>query len=364
MVPHGWDGAIPAENKRAFQPKVSIIYKGSRPMNYRQAIATLLVPALLGCACARTGRRDSTSEPKPRSSGRAGRKPVSPPKAVSRPSGLLALGDAEAYMLALINRDREAEGIDPVLWDPIAAKAGRVHSEDMASHGYTGHIGTDGSNPESRYTDAGGMDMSQENAGCFADAKARDLDPNPRFEPAAIEKVQAAFMAEKPPSDGHRRNILKPSHTHVGVGLTQAKGLPIVCMAQEFVDRYGTYAAIPKQAKIGRKLRVSGSVEGPAKFTGVGLARTELPVPRQPSDLLRTGSYPIPAPFITYFPKGYVTPIAVEVTGNEFNIEIPLSDNKSSPSAGRPGLYEVSVWAEIPGIKDFVMVSLRTVQVK
>jgi uncharacterized protein YkwD len=315
-------------------------------------------------ACGTGPSREGTPRAGTRASAAKKTKPKGPPAQVPRPAGLLARVEAERYMLALINRDREAEGLEPVEWDPIAAKAGLAHSDDLAANGYTAHIGTDGSNPELRYTEAGGEDMSQENAGCFADGKARELDTDPRFDAAHIEKVQAAFMAEKPPADGHRKNILRPWHTHVGVGLSQAKGVPVVCMAQEFVDRYGAYASLPKQGKLGDRINVKGKIHGPAKFMGVGLARTELPSPRKAADLLRTGSYPIPAPFITYFPKGFVTPIAVQLQGDEFAITIPLSDKAASPAAGRPGLYEVSVWAELPDIKDAVMVSLRTIRVK
>lgn len=286
-------------------------------------------------------------------------KPTPPPA-----QGGLKLAEAERYMLALINYDRAVEGLDEVEWDPTAAKAGLAHAKDMAGGGFTAHIGTDGSTPESRYTDAGGMDVAFENAGCLADAKARELDPDPRFEPAGIEKVQAAFMAEKPPHDGHRKNILKPSHTHVGVGLAKVKGVSLVCMAQEFVARYGSYAALPRQAKRGERVKVSGSISPPASFAGVGIARIELPSSRKPSELLKTGSYAIPAPFVTYFAKEFVTPIPVEVKGNEFSIEVPLSDNRALPAAGRPGLYEVSVWARLPDSNDAVMVSLRTVRVR
>jgi hypothetical protein len=153
-------------------------------------------------------------------------------------------------------------------------------------------------------------------------------------------------------------------HTHLGVGLTKAKGVGVTCMAQEFVDRYGSYSDLPKEAKKGQRIKVAGSVQAPAKFVGVGIARTEAPSAKEPSSLLHLGSYPIPAPFVTYFPQGFVTPIPVQVKGNDFSIEVPLSDNKGNPSAGRPGLYEVSVWAEVPWSKDFVMVSLRTVMVR
>ena len=179
------------------------------------------------------------------------------------------------------------------------------------------------------------------------------------FEPAAIEKVQEAFMAEVPPHDGHRRNILKAWHTHVGVGLAKARGLDVACMAQEFVDRYGSYEPVPKQGKVGQNVRVEGQVDAPAKFVGVGIARVALPKPRDPKALLATGGYPIPAPFETFFPAGYVTRVPVQVNGRKFKIEVPLRDK----GGALPGLYELSVWAEVPGTKDYVMVSLRTVQV-
>lgn len=294
----------------------------------------------------------------------ASREHTGPARTVERPKGLLTLEQAETYMLELINRDREAEGVAAVEWDPIAARAGMRHARDMVARGFTAHIGTDGSVPELRYTEAGGVHMSQENAGCFADAKGREVDPEPRFDPAAIERVEAAFMAEKPPHDGHRKNILKRWHTHVGVGLAKARGLDIVCLAQEFTGQYGSYADAPREAKLGQKLEVSGKVIAPARFVGVGLSRIDTPTAKEPKHLLRTGSYAIPAPFVTYFPQGFVTPKPVTVRGEQFEIEIPLSDNKSAPAAGRRGVYGLSIWAEVPGTKDFVMVSLRTIRVK
>lgn len=265
---------------------------------------------------------------------------------------------AERYLLSLINRDRASKGLQPVKWDRTAARAGQAHAEDMARNGFTGHWGTDGSIPEERYTRAGGTHMVQENAGCFADGKVRELDPNPRFSAEAIERVQSAFFNEKPPHDGHRKNILKPWHTHVGVGLAKAKGVDIVCQAQEFTDQYGSYSGLPKKAKLGQRIHVSGTVKQPAKIAGVGVARVPFGKPLSARQILARSTYPVPAPYVTYFPKGFVTPIPVQVSGNRFSIDIPLRH-----PAG-PGLYEVSVWGEVPGTKDLVMISLRTVEVR
>jgi hypothetical protein len=59
-----------------------------------------------------------------------------------------------------------------------------------------------------------------------------------------------------------------------------------------------------------------------------------------------------------YWPHGFETPIPVKVSGSQFAIDVPLSD------AGKPGLYELSVWATMPGSPEFVMVSLRAIQVR
>ncbi len=283
---------------------------------------------------------------------------VQPPREVERPKSRLTREQAQKYILALINRDRAAGGLPPVAWDETAARAGQVHADDMVRNGYTAHWGADGSVPELRYTEVGGEHMVQENAGCFADGKERELDPDPRFDPIAIEKVESSFFHEQPPNDGHRKNILKRWHTHVGVGLAKARGVDVVCQAQEFTDQYGEYDPLPTTAKVGQKLEIAGTVEAPAKFVGVGIARTTLPGPRKGIDLLKTGTYPIPAPFVTYFPKGFVTPVPVTVDGRHFSIEVPLSDH------GQKGLYQVSVWGEVPGTKDFVMLSLRTIRVR
>jgi uncharacterized protein YkwD len=278
-------------------------------------------------------------------------------KPFSRPTGPLTRKEAERYVLALVNRDRKAKGLKPVSWDEAAAKAGQRHADDMARRGFTAHIGSDGSAPEQRHTDAGGAAMVMENAACFADALDRELDPDPRFTVEELERIETTFISEVPPLDGHKRNILTPWHTSLGVGLSKTKGLEIVCMAQEFVDHYGRYDPLPKKAAAGSKIRVSGEVSSPAEVAAVGLARVEKPKAMKAKELLKTYSYAIPKPYVTYFKKGYKTPIPLEVIGNRFSIDVPLSDR------GRPGIYGVSVWAKVPGTDDLVMISLRTIEV-
>lgn len=296
-----------------------------------------LAPAVLGCS----GERSSGGKLVP----------------VDRPQGPIGLAEARAFVLSIVNRDRAEHGLEPVELDEPAERAGQRHVEDMARNGFTAHWGSDGSVPEQRYTEAGGVHFVQENAACFFDGVVREIDPDPRFDPAALEKIQAAFMAELPPNDGHRQNILKPVHRKLGIGLAMPVGVDQPCMAQEFVDAYGDYAELPRQAKVGERITVAGEIEDPVEFGGVGIGRIEPAKPLPPAHLNSTNVYRVPDPYVLYFPQGFKTPKPVIVKGNSFTIDVALDDG------GKPGRYGVSVWGKYPKQSALVMVSLRTIDV-
>jgi uncharacterized protein YkwD len=282
-----------------------------------------------------------------------------PPAAPERPAGPMELEMARRYVLELVNVDRRATGLPPVERDAVAERAAQEHAEDMAHLGFTAHWGSDGSVPEERYTLAGGVHFVQENAACFFDATKRELAAGALFEASPLEQIEAAFMGEAPPHDGHRKNILGSTHTGLGIGLAQPVGVAQPCMTQEFVDVRGKYEALPRKVALGQSVRVAGELAEPLRFGGVGVSRID---PRQPltaRHLNGTSSYPIPAPYQTYFPEGYQTPKPVQLAGRRFSIELPLTEHK------RPGRYGVSVWAIYPDSGErLVMVSLRVVAVR
>jgi hypothetical protein len=240
--------------------------------------------------------------------------------------------------------------------------AGQAHAEDMAVHGYLGHWGTDGSIPELRYNLAGGGDMVFENASCFTDEAARTIDPAPQISAAQVVTTEAMFFNEKPPMDGHRKNILKAFHRRVGIGVAQPRPRPqeieVPCFSQEFIDPYGSYVPIPPALRVGQTLHVEGAILAPATIAGVGLARVDLPAPIAVAELNKRRSYPVPQPYQMYWPQGYVTPIPLRVGPTGFAIDVPVSDR------GQPGLYELSIWAKLPGEPDFVIVGMRTLRVQ
>jgi uncharacterized protein YkwD len=276
----------------------------------------------------------------------------------------LTTHEARCLMLSLINRDRATMKLPPVELDEgPPTLAGQSHAEDMAVHGYLGHWGTDGSVPEQRLNLAGGGDMVLENASCFTDEATRILDTSPSIAAEEVIKTEALFFNERPPMDGHRKNILKTFHRRVGIGIAQPmprpQEIPVPCFSQEFIDPYGTYAPIPASMRLGQTLHVEGTVPAPAVPAGVGLARTALPAPISVSELNRRRSYPVPQPYQMYWPQGYVTPIPVRMAPNGgFAIDLPVTDR------GQPGLYELSIWAKLPGEADFIIVGMRTLRVE
>jgi uncharacterized protein YkwD len=279
---------------------------------------------------------------------------------VDRPKGPVALEEAGRYVLALVNRDRASAGLGPVVWDETAAKAALRHAEDMARHGYAGHWGSDGSVPEQRYTEAGGEDFVHENVACLFDGEIRDIQSDPRFDPVELEKIEEAFITEVPPNDGHRRNILKPSHTGLGVGIAQPVGTQAACLAQEFTDDYGDYSPLPREARLGQTLTVAGEVREPAEFGGVGIARIDPARPMSGDELLGLKSYPMPDPYVLYTPPGFKTPKPVTMKGRHFTIDVEIGQGNT------PGRYEVSIWAQMPDAPkgQMSMVSLRTISVR
>jgi hypothetical protein len=66
----------------------------------------------------------------------------------------------------------------------------------------------------------------------------------------------------------------------------------------------------------------------------------------------------VPVPYQMYWPAGYKTPIPVRVRGGNFVIDLSVGDGR------KPGVYELSIWATVPGSSDFIMVSLRTILVR
>ena len=134
-------------------------------------------------------------------------------------------------VLARINADRAEAGLPPVAWDEAASRLADAYCEAQVAEGTRRHSLTDGVPPYARTSFAGISGMGSENSVAW-------ITTAPAFEDSALALALAGhadMMRETPPNDGHRKAILDPEATHVGVGWSMKGGS--FRMAQEFLNR-------------------------------------------------------------------------------------------------------------------------------
>jgi uncharacterized protein YkwD len=293
------------------------------------------------------------------------------PRSENVQSGM-TLTEARQYMLGLINKDRAKGGLPPVVLDEVATRAGQQHTDEMASYGYEGHWDLQGRQPPQRYTEMGGQDFVAENAyGLLWDpGRKYRLSPNQFFQKEELDEIERSFINEKPPMDGHRKNILDPDHTAVGIGLsiceiTTPRGhtdSAIEC-TQEFVNDYGEFSAIPAQISPGDSFEYGGILDPGVNLMGVEVKWEALPQPI-PLEKLRgeySHGYYLPNERVVNYYAPPAGPINLrridtnEGSKQEFRLTISI------PRNAKPGLYYLFVWAKQGSSNKFIPVSCRTI---
>lgn len=280
-------------------------------------------------------------------------------------AGLLTIAEARTFMLLLVNRDRATQKLPPVALDDGAPTlAATRHSTDMASKGFLGHIGTDGSVPEERFAEAGGVGFVMENAACVVDESVRALDPRAREQHVPVvtaedvEKTESMYFNEVPPNDGHRRNILRPSHVRVGIGIAVAMApneIVMPCITQEFVTDTIAWSSLPTVAPRNVPTAFKGVGRGiPVK--GLGFVRLPDRKPMSVREANGVRSYLIPPPSEIFFPKGYKTRIPLKVS--------PDGTFEFTQVFDKPGRWEVSVWGPSSTAGELEMVGLHFFKVE
>src|SRR6202165_2554436 len=156
-------------------------------------------------------------------------------------------------LLRVINRDRKQFGLPPVQLDPFASVVADNYCREQIRNGTSGHFTIDGQAPYMRYSFAGGNDGVSENAAAWS--ANYHLGDRALYE--MMRRSQQAMMGEVAPHDGHRRTILDPYATHVGIGLAWEGGE--FRLAQEFVRRYVQWTRpLPRAATTGERVLCSG----------------------------------------------------------------------------------------------------------
>jgi len=111
----------------------------------------------------------------------------------------------ESEMLRLVNGDRVKYRLKPLILDEELSTMARAHSADMCKGRFFGHVSPNTGSMADRFFKAGiAAGRSSENVAL--NQSARD--------------AQRSLML----SPGHRKNLLDPNVTHIGIGIHQGPG--------------------------------------------------------------------------------------------------------------------------------------------
>jgi uncharacterized protein YkwD len=138
--------------------------------------------------------------------------PAEESPAAAPESGALVLPPGKenwpSELLSLINESRVAAGLAPLTWSPKLARAAQAHAEDCARRNSGSHVGSDGARLEARFAREG-----------FAALRASENWANAQ----TVQRAFGLWWNEAPGGDPHRRNILDPKYTVIGIGVAAGK---------------------------------------------------------------------------------------------------------------------------------------------
>ena len=140
-------------------------------------------------------------------------------------------------MLSLINKDRQAAGLLPVILG--TNNASQKHAEEMLANGYLSHWGLDGMKPYIRYTLAGGYNYEAENIS----APDSFINENGLYAKKDILQRLGEVEQGLMDSPGHKKNILNKWHKKVNIGI--AYNSVTQAVVQQFEGDYIKFIQTP-----------------------------------------------------------------------------------------------------------------------
>jgi uncharacterized protein YkwD len=260
-------------------------------------------------------------------------------------------------MLRLINRDRATNGLGIVQLDPESSAIADSYCEQQIRNGTTGHFTIDGYAPYMRYSFAGGNDGISENAAAWS----ANYNFTDRLVYGMARRSQQAMLLEQAPHDGHRRTILDPYATHVGIGLAWNGGE--FRMAQEFVRRYLSWTRpLPRAAGLHEPISASARPAPGYRVEAISVHHEPIPVALTAKVANAISSYSLPEARRDYLPrlKTWVHPrgdgtfqvVREEYTDGSHG-DFSVSDDGTFtfpvPFQEGPGVYTVVVWLKRKG---------------
>ena len=151
---------------------------------------------------------------------------------VKKPQPALSVARLEKALHDLVNRERRAQGLEPLARDATLAVVARNHSDDMAKRNYFSHQSPEGEGFGARYARArykcalrvgdtlhlGAENLAQGNLY----ASVTTVNGVQTFDWNSEAQIAGAAVAGWMDSPGHRVNLLARQWRHEGIGVAIA----------------------------------------------------------------------------------------------------------------------------------------------
>ena len=250
----------------------------------------------------------------------------------------------KAAVFERINRDRAEQGLAPVAWDEAASRVADEFCAAQIAERTHGHYLRDGLPPYARTALAGVFGYEAQNSSSWLTTAASFPDTPMDLALSA----HRSMMEETPPDDGHRRTILDPQATHVGVGWSMSGGR--FQIAQEFLTREFERLMLTTQDRAPAPVvQMRGAPRSPLRIEFVTMAREPLPVPLTQAEANARTSYRYPRPSQSYVPEGH-TWLRVSDTLTLDRIHLGHDRDFSLTFAPEePGLFTFVFWVSSRG---------------
>lgn len=248
--------------------------------------------------------------------------------------------DIRANLLEMINEERAVEKVRPLAVDELATQVATKHAIEMAREEFASHWGRDGLKPYHRYSFAGGTDATQENVSAADSTWSMKVDQLKQD----TAYLHVRLYQEKPPYDGHRRTILAPQHTHVGIGLAvEQLRLRLV---ELFVAKHVEVAPMSREAKPGAEIRFRGKIlTRDHELNNLEVFYEPLPKTPDLSWLRQTRAYALPQESRVLRPR--LLPPLMYADKRPGVIDVSPSGSFSTKVrlfSSEPGIYTIVTW--------------------
>jgi uncharacterized protein YkwD len=261
------------------------------------------------------------------------------------------------HVLRLINRDRALYHLAPVELDLEASAIGDEYCRRQIRNGTNGHFTIDGLAPYMRYSFGGGNDGVSENAAAWS--------ANYSFSERALYEMsrrsEDAMMAESAPHDGHKRTILDPHATHVGIGLAWERSE--FRLVHEFIRRYVKWTRpLPRNARVGEAVLLAGQPLSGAAIEAISVHYEPTPETMPAAVANELSNYSLPTRRKEYFPRlkqsytqrsdGTLEIVRREYPGGrrgDFTVGKDGAFSFAVPFTEGAGVYTVVVWVRRDG---------------